>query len=395
MPTPRRPIATQRNDKLLMQVLAATLIAMGIGAVIILARDAPRAPEQSARTDVDIHTDPAASPTERPTKDKPTEPVTFTWVGDMMLGSTTPTPELAPNGARNMFDSVRSLLVADVVMGNLEGPLTDSGPKDKCADRTDCYMFSQPPAYAEVYKAAGFGVLNLANNHVMDRGAEGIASTKAALEAEGIAYTGLPGNDATIEAKGLTISALGFSHFNGSNSSTNTDAVKARIALAKESADIVIVFVHGGKEGVGGIHVTHDDPGIDLITFAHAAVDAGADAVLGAGPHVLRGIEFYQGKPIAYSLGNFATYGKFNLSKNELRRSAVLEITLASDGTFASGKIKPVRLAGEGTPEPGGEAIAFVQELSGADFGDRAANIADDGAITPPPTSRPRQATVE
>ncbi len=315
-----------------------------------------------------------------------TEPITFTWVGDMMIGSTTPTAELPPNGGRNTFDDVRDLLAADVTMGNLEGPLTDAGPTDKCDGRTDCYTFSQPPGYAAVYKDAGFDILNLANNHVMDRGTEGVAATQRALDGAGIAHTGLPDTAARVEVKGATITALGFSHYRGTAPSTDLAAVEAAVEEAEASSDIVIVLFHGGLEGPAGVHVSRtSDPGVDVISFAHTAAEAGADLVLGSGPHVLRGIEFHEGALIAYSLGNFATYAKFNLDQDEMMRSAVLAVTLEPDGSFASGAVKPVKLVGEGTPTPGGRAISFVRDLSTADFGESAAVIGDDGSITPPP----------
>ncbi|MCE7883379.1 MAG: CapA family protein [Actinobacteria bacterium ATB1] len=316
---------------------------------------------------------------------EPSQPVTFTWVGDMMIGSTTPSPELPPNGARNTFDAVRDLLLADVTMGNLEGPLTETGPTDKCRGRTDCYMFSQPPEYAAVYRDAGFDIVNLANNHTMDRGREGVDSTRTALDSVGIRYAGLPETVARVEVDGTSVAALGFSHYRGSETSTDLTTVRSAVANAEGESDLVVVFFHGGLEGPQGARIsTSSDPGVDVVAFAHAAVEAGADLVLGSGPHVLRGIEFHQGRLIAYSLGNFATYGKFSLAKDELRRSAVLEVKLNPDGTFAAGRVKPAKLTGEGVPVPGGRAIPFMQDLSESDFGPSAAEISDDGTINPP-----------
>ena len=121
----------------------------------------------------------------------------------------------------------------------------------------------------------------------------------------------------------------------------------------------------------------------NLPLFAHTVIDAGADLVLGHGPHVLRGMEIYKGRLIAYSLGNFATYGWFRLEA-ETALSMVLETTLDADGKFVSGRIHPVKQEGRGGPLPdeSGAAIRKVRELSNADFGPSAPKIADDGSVT-------------
>ena len=105
----------------------------------------------------------------------------------------------------------------------------------------------------------------------------------------------------------------------------------------------MIVGFHGGAEGATHQHVLEGDETFlgedrgDLRRFTHAAIDAGADLVLGSGPHVVRAMEIYKGKLIAYSLGNFATYGPFNLNA-ENGLTLVLEAHLAPDGTFLQRK---------------------------------------------------------
>jgi hypothetical protein len=115
-------------------------------------------------------------------------------------------------------------------------------------------------------------------------------------------------------------------------------------------------------------------------------VEAGADLVIGHGPHVVRGMEVIRGRLVAYSLGNFATYGGMNLAgPNGL--SLVLEVRIAPDGTFLSGRIHPARQERPGGPrlDPSWAVIPVVRKLSEEDFGASAVRVADDGAIGPPP----------
>jgi hypothetical protein len=121
----------------------------------------------------------------------------------------------------------------------------------------------------------------------------------------------------------------------------------------------------------------------DMVAFSRAVVEAGADLVVGHGPHVLRGMEFRQKRLIAYSMGNFAGWEAFALS-GPLSVSGVLQVTLRADGSYVAGRLRPTLLAGPGAPVPGGPAVSAVASLSRQDFGARAARIASDGTIRPP-----------
>jgi hypothetical protein len=161
------------------------------------------------------------------------------------------------------------------------------------------------------------------------------------------------------------------------------------IAQARHEADLVIVYFHAGTQGADAVHVGPGDEYVDgnpqgnVQQFAHTAVDAGADLVIGTGPHVLRGIQFYRGHMIAYSLGNFVGYKGFGLGGN-LSTSGVLQATLTANGGFVSARLRPVELDGSGVPSPGGEGIPLVKAVSEEDFGSAAARISDSGVITPP-----------
>jgi hypothetical protein len=122
----------------------------------------------------------------------------------------------------------------------------------------------------------------------------------------------------------------------------------------------------------------------NLPAFTHAVIDAGADLVLGHGPHVMRGMEIYKDHLIVYSLGNFCTYGWFGLAA-ETALTEIVEVKIGSDGKFISGRIHGAHQEGRGGPllDDTGASIRKVRELSLADFGTNAPKIDDDGMITP------------
>jgi hypothetical protein len=314
-----------------------------------------------------------------------------------MLGSTFPDETgglLPPNDGHGLLAEVTPLLMAaDVAFGNLEGPLVDAGTSEKCARSKPgrCYAFRVPTRYGKHLERAGFNVMSLANNHVGDFGDPGRLSTRAVLESLGIRYAGAPGEVARLVVRGTRIAVLAFSTSPGTNDLRDVEGAARLVSEAAADADLVVVSFHGGAEGADRQRVPEgkeeffgEDRG-DLRRFARAAVDAGADLVLGHGPHVVRGMEVYKGRLVAYSLGNFATYGGFNLSgPNGL--SLVLEARLAKDGAFLGGRIHPVRQERPGGPriDPAGAVLPVVRQLSQDDFGAAAVEVGEDGAIAPP-----------
>jgi poly-gamma-glutamate capsule biosynthesis protein CapA/YwtB (metallophosphatase superfamily) len=319
-------------------------------------------------------------------------------VGDVMLGSTFPDESngalLPPDDGRLLLAEVTPLLTAaDVAFGNLEGPLADGGTSEKCARSKPgrCYAFRVPARYGALLREAGFNVMSLANNHAGDFGDAGRASTRAVLERLAIRYAGAPGEVARLEVRGARIAVVAFSTSAGTNDLRDLDEARRIVADARKGADLVVVSVHGGAEGADRQHVPPgheeflgEDRG-DLRAFARAVVSAGAALVIGHGPHVVRGMEVVDGRLVAYSLGNFATYGGMNLSgPNGL--TLVLEVELARDGRFLRGRIHPARQVRPGGPrlDPEGEVIGVVRRLSREDFGPSAVVVSDDGTIAPP-----------
>ena len=316
-------------------------------------------------------------------------------VGDMMIGTDFPTGYLPPDGGAATFAGVAPLLAdADFTFGNLEGPLCDSGETQKCSPEApagSCYAFRTPTSYAHWYREVGFDVVSTANNHAGDFGETCRAETERALDGLGILYSGRPGTLAKWTVNGIKVALIGF-HTNPACYWLNDvpTAVALVQALAAEN-DLVIVSFHGGAEGSKALHVPigkeefyGEDRG-DLRSFTHAVVDAGADLVLGHGPHVLRAMEVYDGRLIAYSLGNFATYGRFNLSGNQ-GLGAVLEVSLAADGRFTGGRVLGTRQEGEGIPmpDPTNAGADLVRLLTQQDFPETGVRIAQDGTIAAP-----------
>jgi poly-gamma-glutamate capsule biosynthesis protein CapA/YwtB (metallophosphatase superfamily) len=306
--------------------------------------------------------------------------------GDIVMGST---PNLPPDGGRSFFSDVQTDLAGDVVLGNLEGTLS-SGGSSKCGpSSTSCFAFQTPPSYARWLVRAGFTVMNLANNHAYDFGSEGLQETIDALDRVGLLYTGRP-NQITVQKVGrIRVATVGFAPYPWAASLTDIAAAQKLVRAADRVSDVVVVTMHAGAEGRDRQHVR---PGTerflgenrgDSVRFTHAVVDAGADLVVGSGPHVLRGMEWYKGRLIAYSLGNFAGYDVFSLG-GALSTSAILRVTLDGAGRFETGQLVPTHMVGAGMPalDPSETAHGVVRTLSREDFGARGVKVSREGVLS-------------
>lgn len=248
----------------------------------------------------------------RVTNEEKEATVHLSFVGDVMMSGNVE-KTLLDQGFDYPYTYVNTLFSQDdYTVANLETPVTTRGtPSDNKA-----YVYKSSPEALSAMKAAGIDAVNLANNHSMDQGVEGLLDTFFALEQQKIDYVGA-GPDAArayapvyVERNGIRLALLGFSRvvpqvswYAGSSkpgvaaSYDPTAAVQA-IQEAKEAADLVIVIAHWGQEKV-------DFPVDHQKTLARAYIDAGADLIVGGHPHVLQGFERYKNKWIAYSLGNF------------------------------------------------------------------------------------------
>jgi hypothetical protein len=332
------------------------------------------------------------SPTPPPTAST----LTIAAVGDIMMGSTYPdASSLPPEDGATMLAEVKPILsAADLAFGNLEGPMLEGGATSKCSPTsTRCFAFRVPTRYGKHLKDAGFDVLSLANNHAYDFGPEGRESSMRVLDNLGIAHTGKVGDIATLNVKGRRVAIIAFATYPTSYNFLDIENAKRLVTGLVSKNDIVVVSFHGGAEGPTNQHVPRgsetylgEDRG-DLRRFTHAMIDAGADLLIGHGPHVVRGMEVYRNRLIAYSLGNFATYGKFQLV-GPTSLSLILEAELDRDGAFLGGKIHPALQTKPGGPRLDSyrTVVPVLRQLSLDDFGPSAVRISEDGTITLPQT---------
>ncbi len=316
-------------------------------------------------------------------------------VGDIMLGSITPTKIIPGDGGKCFVNSIGKYLKdGDILFGNLEGALIEEGMKaDKCSDSSRakgvCYEFGMPSNIAGSLKEMGFTILNLDNNHSLDYGNEGYENTKKKLASLGISYCPPKGHSYyLIKGKRIAVAAFGFENY--SNEIFDLETVKAVISKLKASHDIVIASFHSGAEGKNASHTSNkteiflgENRG-NVVQFAHTAVDAGASMVIGHGPHVLRAVELYKNKLIAYSLGNFLTYGNFNISGLN-GSSVILDCVIDQNtGNFIKGSLIPVEQHKPGIPcfDEEKSGIKQIIKLSEEDFPEQDLIIDEKGNLS-------------
>jgi len=267
---------------------------------------------------------------------------------------------------------------ADVAFVNLEGVLYDGG-QPRAKDCANCFSFRSPEYYSGILASLGIDVVSLANNHSGDYGEAGRDATVAALARAGIAGAGLARADARtatlVLPDGRKVGVAAFATNAGTTKLTDLSHAEAIVAALARTHDIVVVSFHGGAEGWAETRVPRGAEYYlgefrgDVTRFAHRMVEAGADMVVGHGPHVPRAVEIYRGRLIAYSLGNFWTYtGVINYAVSGL--GPVIEAWLEPDGRLAGLTIHSTRQAGLGVPrlDPLDEAARFVRYLTKKDF---------------------------
>jgi poly-gamma-glutamate capsule biosynthesis protein CapA/YwtB (metallophosphatase superfamily) len=312
--------------------------------------------------------------------------------GDIMLGTDYPENHLPDDDGVGFLKAVTPWLQdADLTIGNLEGVLMDGGePRKKCNNPQACYLFRTPARYAEYLVAAGFDVLSLANNHARDFGEEGRTASMQNLANAGLLHTGREGDFALTEVNGLSVAVLGFAVTLNSNLLLDYDIAAETVRRFAAAHDIVVITFHGGAEGKDTTRLPFAEEEYfgemrgDVVKFARLMVDSGADLVVGHGPHVVRGMERYKDRLIAYSLGNFATY--YGISVEGIKGVApVLLATLDEEGRFVEGRIHSsiqIRPAGP-TRDPDQRALQLIRSLSIQDFTTPGILFGDDGGLLP------------
>ncbi len=312
--------------------------------------------------------------------------LTIAWGGDVTLGSAYGLPPGA--GWPLLAPLASTLRAADVAAVNYEGTLGVGGAS-KCglAARGDCYAFQAPPANAGSLRRAGIDLVNHANNHAFDYGLAGWRASRAALSKARVRVTGGRGELVVLRREGATIAFVGFSTYPWSEPMADDAEVQRLVRRASARADVVVLFFHAGAEGSDRTHVptgpelAYGEYRGDSRHFAHVAIDAGADLVLGSGPHVLRGLERYRGRLIAYSLGNLAGYRNFSTA-GASGVSAVLTVSVDRRGRFMGAQIDGVTLDASGTPRLGGTAARLMASLTRSDFRGGGLRISASGAVS-------------
>lgn len=301
----------------------------------------------------------------------PIQTVSFLAVGDIMLSRGVDQAIRKQNNPLRPFEPLSELFESvDFSFGNFESPINGTD----FAGKNGSLVFNTPVKNLEGLEKYHFEVLNLANNHALDQGEKGLQSTLKILKEKGFMVVGA-GNSLDeawqpkiIEKNGIRIAFIGASYasYNDNGSTRNpfiariedTNLLRNAIDTAKKTADFVVVTMHAGTEYVR-------TPNAAQKTFAHSAIDFGADIVIGAHPHWVQIIETYKEKPIFYSLGNFIFDQEWSA---ETKQGLVLRIQLSKTSTQKKLLVEkiPVMIENYSTPRKANkeEAEELLQNIN-------------------------------
>lgn len=313
-------------------------------------------------------------------EEEPSKEITMVFSGDILLSS-----YVLNNYENSGINGVISeellgeMQNADLTMVNEEFPFSTRGTQAQ--DKQ--FTFRVDPSYVKILQEMGIDVVTLANNHALDYGTQALSDSFQTLDDAGIAYVGA--GDSRERAAEAYITELGGKTFGflaasrvipevswnidnqqpGMLCTYDSTALCEAIKKAKENCDYVAVYVHWGIE-------RENMPEDYQRQLGKAYIDAGADIVIGAHPHVLQGIEYYNGKPIVYSLGNYI----FNQS---IEKTMLLKVTVSPENETTLQMI-PASASGAKTQKmdagSGAELYRFMEEIS---FG---VSVTEDGIVT-------------
>lgn len=317
-----------------------------------------------------------------------------------------------------LLEPLRPLLQdADVVLWNVEGAVGDGRiNRRKCAPgSTACYAFRMPAATAgalrRVAAESAAVVANVANNHARDDGDVGRRTTVRLLGEAGVLATGVDTlATPAVTARGDTVAFLGFAQWAGPDP-RDLRAVRRHVRRAAERYPRLVVTMHMGAEGRGRQNTRDvretsfgEDRG-NVVAFARAAAESGADLVIGHGPHVMRAVQWRDSALVFYSLGNLATYGPFSLGE-PLNRGGLACAVLDADGGITGAELRSTRQLSPGLvrPDTTHRAAILADSLGQVDFPGSAARLdpftgqvrrSDGSPIAMPPSppvaQRPRR----
>jgi|GEM_PF-399849 len=314
--------------------------------------------------------------------------LTISWVGDIIPGN--PKKDSLQDHGKLFANVQKWISKSDIAIGNLEGNITTQS-QSKCllSFSSNCFAFKADHSFADALRYAGFDIVNIANNHSFDFGNKGFAETLETLLSRDIQPVGTA-NEITYERiKNIDVGFVSFTHSEKLNNINDLETIQSLTKQASRSADVVVVLFHGGAEGSkyqntpqATEYYLGENRG-NLRDAAYAAVDAGADLVFGSGPHVVRGMEFYKDKLIAYSTGNFAGYNTLFLD-SLTSKSLGIEVTITRNGEIKNAHATVFDLSDQGIPklsENNDTYLHAINRLSREDFGPEAALVTNEGSI--------------
>ena len=300
----------KRKRRILIAMMCAALVVLilivaGIVALVRHFTGNNNSEQKAGKQASDLTIEEQKAEKEKEEESKPVS-ITISAAGDCTLGtdeyfdpSTSLNAYYDSNGPEYFFQNVKSIFDADdLTIVNMEGTLTEETARQ---DKT--YAFKGPAEYAQILTSGGVEAANLANNHSHDYGDKSYTDTIETIEAAGIVSFGYD-RTAVMDVNGIKVGLVGT--YELADGMGCEDEMIANIkSVEEQGAQIVIVSFHWGLE-------RENYPTENQVNLAHSAIDNGADLVLGHHPHVLEGIEVYNGKNIVYSLGNFCFGGNSN-----------------------------------------------------------------------------------
>ncbi len=320
--------------------------------------------------------------------------VSIIGVGDIMLGTNFPYPKYLPpqNGDNLMKPLYPYLRNATISFGNLEGAFSDTlAVTKRCQDTANCYAFRSPDFLFKHIVDAGFDVLSMANNHSGDLGVAGRLNTIEQIEKAGLSHVGLLEYPSiVIERDGIKFGFCAFAPIKGTCDINDLKEAERIVSSLNDRCDITVVSFHGGAEGSKYEHLTRkreiflgEDRG-NVYEFSRKMIDAGADVILGHGPHVLRAVDLYKDRFIIYSLGNFCTYSRMKVSGiNGL--APILKVFTNKKGEFKKAEVISCKqIKGLGTRiDKLNKSALKLKELTQTDIPEAKLKISENGLITP------------
>jgi hypothetical protein len=282
-------------------------------------------------------------------------------VGDLVFSENSQVNRLA------FRDFAPYLNQADLALGNLEGAITTHPTPRKPYIPGRSYAFRFPVDTADVLKRANFHILSIANNHSNDYGPIGFADTQQHLSAAGLEHTGLKGSFVIRQVKGLRVGVIALAHYPAYNNVLEIEATARLVTEVRSKADVVVLFYQLGGEGDAHALLSNDDAVFlgeqrgNARRFAAAMVKAGASALIGHGPHLVRAAECIDGVPVLHSIGNFVSSG--GLSVRSLANLTVFaEIVFDPSGRFKGVRVIPATFDKDRLPiiDPTGRALHLI-----------------------------------